>query len=276
LTVDGTTTFDLALSTVYEGVYRLTVTGGTAAGFRTARAVDLTGEAVTVAVNNNATATFALAAASVPDFSAVQVGDVVFIPDATTGDSTSPFNVLNVGFWAVLAIGPSGVGANRKLTCRRLPGQSFQGAGETQTVTAAGEFIVFSPGPVQAGDTLAISDGFSVVSQQTFIITAVTDSWIEFSSSESLPLETDIVPGAAGINIYSESKSFVRVEVDQPCYLQLNGSTGQEIELTPRRNGDSDQRAHFEMWGNIWQLAVVNRSAYASVTVQLISAAEAT
>ncbi len=275
LTVDGTTEFTLTASALNEGVYRLTATDGTAAGFRTARAITIGAESVIVAINNNATATFSLAEASTPTFAAAAVGDILFIPDTTTGDSASPFNVLNVGFWVILAKGPVGAGANRRLTCRRLPGASFEGTAETVAVAADAEFRVFSSGAVQVGDYLALTAGFSTVTQQTFQISAVTDSWVEFTSSESLPLEADIITGSAGINIYSGAKSFVRVEVDQPAVIRLNGATGDEVKLMPRVNGDLQGRAHFEMWGPIWQLVVVNRSPTTTVVVQLISAAEA-
>jgi len=275
LTVDGTTEFSLALNAAQGGVYRLSVTGGTAAGFRTTRAVAISGETLTVVANNNATVSFALAAASVPTFAAVQVGDIVFIPHTTTGDAASPFNVLNTGFWVVLARGSSGAGADRKLTCKRLPGVAFEGTSESVAVANDFEFRAFSSGPVQAGDNVVLSSGFSAVTLGTYVLKTVTDTWVEFTSGESLPLEDDILPTATGIRIYSQAKSFVRIEVDRPAYVRLNGSVGNEIALKPRVTGSATDRAHFEMWGTIWQLEVVNRSPDASMVTQLISASEA-
>jgi hypothetical protein len=120
-----------------------------------------------------------------------------------------------------------------------------------------------------------LSAGFSSPSLDTYVITTVTDTWVEFVSGSNLPLEDGILPTAAGINIYNAAKSFVRVEVDQSAFVRLNGSAGNEIQLTPRVVGDLDGRAYFEMWGTVWSLVVVNRSATTSMTVQVISASEA-
>lgn len=273
---DNSTGYSLTLSALTPGVYRLTYvpSESNAPAFRTTRNFGIGSDIVTVAINNNATATFTLSDASLGTFAEVAVGDTVFIPDVTTGDSQSPFNILNVGFWVVLGVTQSG-GGPRKLTCRRKPGESFQGAAEVVTVTDSAQFRAFSSGPVQVGDYLELNAGFSPVTFGTYQITTVTDTWVEFASSEALPLEDYVTPGADGLHVYSSAMSFIRVEVDQPCFIRLNGSTGNEIQLNPRQNGDLEGRAYFEMWGTVWQLDVVNRSPFASVTVQLISAAEA-
>lgn len=276
LAVDGTTEFELVLNSYSgAGIYRLNSTGGTAPGFRTARAVNIGGETVTVTVNNNATASFALAETSTPTFAAVQVGDIVFIPDTTTGDSASPFGVLNVGFWQVIAVGPSGVGANRKLTCRRVESQPFQATAETVAVASASEFKVFSAAGVQVGDTLVISAGFSLVTQDFYIVTAATDSWLEFASGSYLPLEADILPGALGVIVYSEAKSYLRVEAQQPIVLRFNGDTGNLNTLRPRQNNDAQGVAWDDRWGPVWQLVIVNKSVTDEAIVQVISAIEA-
>lgn len=273
LLIDVTTEFDLTLSSLSTSVYRMTNTAGTAPGFRTTRAVSVSGETITVTVNNNATAEFALSAVSVPTFSAVTAGDTLFLPDTTTGDSASPFNVLNVGFWVVLSVTNSGAGANRKLICRRLAGEAFVGVSEVVAVTANPQVKVFSSTGVQAGDTLKVLAGFSSVTRKSFIITTATDTWIEFTSGEPLPLESDVLPGVSGLTIYSSAKNFIRVEVDQESVLRLNSDTTDNMVLSPRSPGVATDVAHFELWGPVYQAVLVNKSTSATLKATVITVA---
>lgn len=275
LAIDNTTEFDIELNSALSGVYRMTWVGGTAPVFRTDRALALDGEELTCTVNNNATMEFTLDPLSVPTFAGCTVGDTIFIPHTTTGDSASPLNVLNVGFWTVLALGPNGAGANRKLTCRRPAGEAFEGVSETVTLTDDAEFQAFSSGPVQAGDFVVISSGFSAVSQKTFQVTDVTSTWIEFASGEPLPLEEGITPTAAGLRIYSEAQSFVRVMVDQEAVIRKNGATGDYDTLSPNAVGEIDGMAWSESWGPTWDLVVVNKSPTTPMRVIVLSAKKA-
>ncbi len=273
LTVDGTTAFALTVNPVLAGVYRLTATAGTAPGFRTPRALAISGESLIVVVNNNATIEFTLSPTSTPTFAAAQVGDVVFIPDTTTGDgATSPFNVMNVGFWVVLAVAASGAGANRKLICVRPAGEAFLGVAETVAVSANSQFQAFSSGEVQIGDFVEISAGFSTVSQKAYQVTAVTDSWIEFASGEPLPLEVDILPTAAGLNIYNDAQSFIYVETDQEASVRLNGSTQDYVRPLPRKPGAVMYRSVFMLTGVVWKLVIVNRAPAAGMNALVIAA----
>jgi hypothetical protein len=260
--IDGTTAFALTLNPALASVYRLTATGGAAPAFRTARSFSPSGVALTLTVNNNATLELSMGSGT---FNA-QVGDTVLLPGTTTGDSASPFSPLNVGLWIV-------VGATTtKLTLVRPVGTDFQGVGEVVTPSTNAQLLIYSAAGVQVGDKVEISAGFSSVTQQAFLVSAVTPSWIEFTSTQALPLETGITPGAAGMTFYTSVKRFVRVEVDQEAVLRFNGDTGNTNRLAPRVAGDADQMAHLEKWGPTWQLVVVNRSTTASMVVNTISA----
>lgn len=275
LTVDGTTAFGLTLNPLFDGVYRMTNTAGAAPGFRTDRALTLIGNQVTATVNNNVTMQFSLSPSTLVSFAAVHVGDTVFIPGLTTGDAAGPFNTLNEGFWVVLAVVAVSSIANIGLVCQRPAGVSFQGVSEVvpmANVTSNSQFQAFSSGPVQVGDTLELSAGFSVVSQQAYQISNVTPKWIEFLSSTPIPLETGILPTAAGINIYTNAQNFVRVEADQLAYVKIN--SGSNIPLVPRAVGDINGRGYIELWGNIWQLEVVNRNPGTQMNVFVASAAQ--
>ncbi len=272
LLVDGTTEFALTLNTTQTSTYRLTATAGTAAGFRTARSLALNTEIFTVTVNNNSTVDFALASGSSGTFAAVTVGDTIFIPDTTTGDSASVFSPLNIGFWVVLAKGSVSAVANKKLTLARMPGEDFEGVAESVTLTASSQFQAYSAAGVQKDDTLEVSSGFSSVTQKSFVVSRVTDSWVEFTSTEKLPLEDDITPTAAGLTIYTNAKRFIYVEADQESVVRLNGDTGNTNRLSPRVVGDLDKMAHMEKWGPVWRLDIINRSNSAVMTINIISA----
>jgi hypothetical protein len=263
--IDGTTVFSIALNNTNPNLYRVTYTSGTAPVFRTDRALTLSGSTITVAINNNATATFTTSAGN---FNAVVVGDVVFVPTALTGDSSlnSPFNVLNGGFWTVLAKTVS------VLTLMRLPGQTFSGVAEAVALTSNAQLQAFSSAGVQVGDTLEISAGFSPVTQRTFIVSTVTPTIVEFLSTVSLPLETGISP-VTGMAFYSSAKRFIRIETDQEIAVRLNGDTSSNCRVSPRVAGDLVTGfGSFEKWGPTWSLEVVNRSRSATVNLIVISA----
>jgi hypothetical protein len=262
--IDNTSVFSIALNSQNSSVYRIANTSGTAPAFRTDRALTLTGATITVALNNNATATFTT---STGNFSAVQVGDIVFVPGVNTGDSASPFSATNLGFWVVLAR------TTTVITLSRLAGQSFSGVAEVVVLTANSQLQAFSSLGVQVGDTLEISAGFSVITQKSYIVSTVTPSWVEFVSTESLPLETSISPTNSGLTFYSVAKRYVRIEADQECTVRYNGDTGSTNRIVPRVVGDLASGFAFEdKWGVVWSLDVVNRSRTASMNIILITA----
>jgi hypothetical protein len=264
--VDETTAFTLTLSPVNPGVYRLAHTSGAAPSFRPVRVLDLTGEDIVVSINNNATASFSLPNASTSSFSSVQVGDTVFVPGVSTGDGSSPFNPNNGGFWIVLSR------TAKSLTLRRPVGDAFVGVAETVTISDESQIQIFGASGVQLNDSVEIAAGFSPITQRTVVVSSVTPSWVEFLSTEPLPLESDILPGPLGIVFYSDAKRFIRVETDQEAVVRLNGDTGSSLRLSPRFPGDPDGFAYFEKWGSVWQLSVVNRSNTSPMNLTVLAA----
>jgi hypothetical protein len=213
-----------------------------------------------------------LSPSSLSTFAGVVAGDTVFIPDTTTGDAASPFGVANTGFWVVLALLPNGIGADRKLVCNRPSGYDFVGVTEVVQLTDDAEFQAFSSGPVQIGDFIELISGFSVVSRKAYQVTAVTDSWVEFASGESLPLEADVIPTASGIAVYSDAQSFTYIETDQEAVIRINGMTDDNLKTQPRKAADIKVRGIFELTGVIWKLVIVNRSPSASMRALVIAA----
>jgi len=265
LTIDGTTSFDILLNPALSSVYRIQHVGGTAPGFRTNRNVPSLGVPLTVTINNNATAT--ISAGSVI-FNIVQVGDTVFIPTTMTGDAglNSPFDVNNGGYWTVIG------STSTSMTMTRLAGESFSGVSELVTPTNNLQLQVLTSNGVQVGDSVKINAGFSAVTQKTFVISALTAYWIEFTSTVPLPLESGIIPGATGLTIYTTVKKFVRIESDQDVVVRFNGDTSNNLILSPRSPASSSGIAWLDMWASVWKVEIVNKSPSYPVNVLLITA----
>jgi hypothetical protein len=254
LGTDGTTALRLDLSLLASNRYRFTWSGGTDPVLRAARALSLNSRAVTVTTNANLTATFASTAG---DWTAVQVGDTVFIPDPTTGDAQGPFNVLNTGYWTVLAV--AGDGSSVQLA--RPTGTGFLAYAETATVTNNSQVLAYSAAGVQVGDSVNLNAGFVTPILGTYQIVAVTSKWFEVTATTPLPSGVSATPGAAGFQVYTLAKRYVRFEADQPCVLRLNGDAGNSNQLQPWTPGDEDHTAFYEKVGPCWSASVVNLSS---------------
>lgn len=257
LTTDGTTEFSLELSPLASDIYRITWTAGTDPTFRVDRGVDVTGNSLTLTVNLNGTMT--VDTFSGTPFASVLVGDEVFIPGPTTGDPDSPFNSINEGAWSVIAVG--GLGAS--LTLVRPAGQDFSGVSEVLIPTAQYDLLAFSSTGVRIGNGLDISAGFALVSQKTFEVTQVTSKWVEIRSSQALPDEFGIIPGAMGIQVFKDAKRYFRIEVDQECIIRLNGDSDSSVRVSPWVAGDPGMVGEFTKTGPTWEITVLNRSSQA-------------
>lgn len=263
LTVDNTTAFSLTSSLLSADRYRLAVTGGTAAGFRTARSVSVNNVAIALVVNQNLSVT-ATAQTGTP-FSAIQAGDTVFIPGLSTGDPASPFNSLNEGWWTVLTA------SSTVLVLARVSGAPFSGISETVTPSDDVSFFAFSSSGTQIGDTLALSAGFAVSALSAYEILAVTATWVEFQSTLPLADQTGIEPGSVGIAVYTSAKRFLLIETDQEIVVQLNGGTDSSNVVAPILPGNCRFQGPFLKFGPVWQLTLINRSS-AVANVMICSA----
>lgn len=253
-TIGGTTAFAVTLSPLDPSRYRFTWTGGTGPSFRTDRALALNGVAVTVAVQANSTVIMTVAPG--PDFTGVLAGDTLFIPDVSTGDSAGPFSALNGGYWQVLAVlSPT------SLSLARFAGVDFAATNETVTLTGNSQLQAFSTSGVQVGDKVDISAGFAVSTRKTFDVVAVTSTFVEVVSTTALPPETGIIPTAAGMIFYTDSKSVIYIEVDQEACVRLNGAADNSQRLSPIEPGNADRPAFYFKRGPAWALSIVNRSS---------------
>jgi hypothetical protein len=249
---DGTTAYTLTLHPFDPTTYRLTYVSGTAPAFRTDRGLNLETVALTLTVNPNQTLT--IEAATGTPFSAVQSGDVVFIPGVSTGDAPSQFNPLNEGSWYCLATG----GAT--IVVGRAPGTVFSGSSDSVTPTTTNAIQAFSATGVQVGDTVDISAGFAQNTQRSYEITAVNPFYIEFISTLPLGLESAIEPGVDGLVIYTAAKRFIGIECEEEIVVQYNGDTGNTNRVTPLLAGSRKFTGSALKWGTTWKLVLVNRT----------------
>lgn len=190
----------------------------------------------------------------------------MFIPSVSTGDSVSPFNEQNAGYWSVLSIS----GTNFSAT--RLPTVGFSGVSEVVSVASSAEVFFFSTTGVQVGNTLDILGGFSSVTRNSYIVSNVTSEWVEFVSTEAIPLESSVLVGVNGMVFYSSAKRWVRIESDQPLVLRFNGSSWNDLKIKPRANGLSESVGWFDSWGLFYSLEIVNLSkiSFANIVITMV------
>ena len=249
--IDTTTHVTMTQPAALPTVYRFTIVAG-AGAFRTDRSLTLSTNTITVTVNANSTATWAITTGS-GTWGSVVVGDTVFIPGVSTGDSAGPFNITNEGWWTVLALNSS-----TSLTLGR-PGL-FQGVSQVVAVSANSQVDAFSAAGIQPGNFLNISAQFSAAVQGTYTVYAVTPGWIEVISTVPLPIQTNITQTATSMLFYSTTKRFTRVESDQQVTVQYNGDSSNVNLVTPFVAGSSNLIGWVEKVGTVYQLVVVNNS----------------
>lgn len=259
--LDGTSAFAVSLSPLDPSRYRITWTGGTNPTFRTDRALALSGIAVTVAVQTNSTVIMSVPAGP-PNFTGVNAGDTIFIPDASTGDVAGPFSPLNGGYWQVLA-----VLSGSSLSLARFAGADFSATNEVVTLTSNSQLQAYNAVGVQVGDKVDINAGFAISTRKSYEVVAATQTFIEVLSTTALPPETGITPGAAGMIFYTDCKSFLYVEADQEAAIRLNGSTDNSQRLSPIEAGNPDRPGIFLKRGPAWSLSIINR---APVTLNVV------
>jgi hypothetical protein len=246
--LDGTSVLDVALIPGSPSVYRLKVIAGTS-GFKTKRAITVT--ACTVAVNNNAVATFDFTGGIL---TSVAVGDILRINGSQSYD-TGPyaFNPLNAGQWIV--IGKAGT----VLTCVRPTGQAFSAVAET-VASSASDVMIYAQDGIQDGDKFDVSAVLSPVSQRTYTVKSVTPDFIDFVSTIAIPNETGLTYASGAITFYTNLKKFVAIEVNQEAVVRFNDDSGNSNRLTPIVPGDALRVGYQHKWGDTYKCVVVNRS----------------
>jgi hypothetical protein len=265
----GTTQYNITVSPLASNRYRIKWTGtGTAPAFRTARSVTFviagpTPPPSTITFTPQTNQSVAVTASAGSVFGDVEDGDVVFIPGLSTGDSASIFDTLNEGYWSVLSATAS------TLILARFPGEVYSVKAETATVTVDTSFQAFSAVGVQLDDILKLVSGFSPALLQSYEIVAVTDNALEFISGVTLPAVSGVVPGANGVVVFSDAKSFIALETNQNIDISLNGGTV-SFPVEPILAGDPAQIGMFQLTGTVYSLIITNKSTQVA-SVRILS-----
>jgi hypothetical protein len=188
-----------------------------------------------------------------PSFGGVQVGDTVYIPGLTTGDTAS-FSPMNEGYWVVLGVSSD----LTTLTIGRTPGTVYEAAADNVSISNASQFQVFGSSGVQIGDTLDLVSGFSAQALRSYEIIRLTASSVDFRSS--FPLANQIlIPGVSSLNVYSSAKTFITLETDQDLAVKFNGNTDESCRIEPFLAGNIVGVLH--KCGTVYSLRLKNRSA---------------
>jgi hypothetical protein len=251
--IDGTTQFTLSKNPILPSTYRFTFAAGTDPVLRAARALNLTGIVTTMTPNGDGTLTMSVGAGT--PFSAVQAGDNLFIPGVSTGDGAGHFSPANQGLWTVL------VATGASLQLGRTG--AFSGFLESPTPTGSTEVLAFAAAGIQIGDTADISAGFASVTLGSYVVSQVTSKWFEVTSAKGLPAQAGVIPGATGLQFYTDCKRWLRVEVDQEAVLRFNGDTSNANRVAPVAPGDTEKVGWLDKFGPVYSLVIVNRAAVA-------------
>lgn len=216
LTQDGTTQYSIAPVVGKTSTYQLTWVGGTAPQFRTSRVSGANATTQVTVTQNGPVTTFTSTGGTL--FSLIAGGVIVgdFVRIGTL------FNALNQGERQIIA-----------RTATSFSVANADGAAEGPITLGAGfaaQIDIYSAIGVQAGDILQISGGFSLVTQGSYVITSVSDIFVQFSSTATLPTETVTTQA---ISIYSNAKTFIYLESDNTCSLIVNGNAIGNIQPFP-------------------------------------------
>lgn len=242
LAQDNTTQYSLTLVPLSANTYQLSAVGGALPNFRTPRTPGSDATTQITVTQNGPLLTFAstggtpLALIS----GGAVVGDYVRLGNL--------FNPLNQGEQKILALTATSFTVANEIGTPEGPitlGSGF--ATQLQIYSAAG---------VQVGDTLVISGGFSSVTQNSYVVTSVAANYLQFYTTDVLPLEGPITTQA--VAVYSSAKRLVYLETDQKCTVVTNGANN--CPVSPFIINNSVKPGIFMNTSTIFSLTVVNNS----------------
>jgi len=241
LTQDGTTQYSLAPVPFTTTFYQLTNVGGTASGFRTLRAIGANATTQVTTTINGPLLTYTFTGGTLPNLSSVIPGDNVLIGNAFAAQNQGIQQIVSVTSNSFSVVNSTGY-AQGPITL----GSSY-----------ATQLRIFSGTGTQIGDTLQISGGFSPISQNSYLITQVTDFYVQFSYLGALPTEGPITTEA--IAVYSSAKSMIYLECDQNTTLLINGADiGPQV--TPVFTIGKTFPGLFLLNSVVYSLSVINNS----------------
>lgn len=247
--IDGTTEFTSTRPDPSKNTYRFEHVAGTAPVLRTDRAIGIDNTTQFAITVNGPIMTLTHSGGTAPDFSNVQVADILNILSGA-GPSSS-----NQGRFSVLS-----------KTVDSISVSNLSASAQTFTVLDDTKLLVYSNGAssnqIQIGDKVIISGGFSSAAFGTYEITEVTPGWFEVSVGypNGIPTEADVVVGASGLVFYTSAKKMVLIAAQQKCSVKINGATDDKIELSPEELNNPEKPALFITQGTVYSLSIKNLS----------------
>jgi hypothetical protein len=171
-----------------------------------------------------------------PSFGGMVAGDGITI--------SSPFNVLNQGDFTIVKVGSNFVSVVNGLA---------------QAETVIGQMDIYSSGPVQVGDILDLtSSQFSYPNRGQFILTRVTDQFVQFVNPNAVP-ETVTGVLSTDLNIYPEYQEWMLIAVDGSVVVRLNNDIGNGNVIDPIAQGDIvNTPGLFLKRGKVFRVDLVN------------------
>lgn len=242
LSQDGTTQYSIALKPLTSNTYVLSGVSGTLPNFRSPRAPGSDATTQVTATLNGPLVTFSSTGGTA--FNLIVGGAIV-------GDSVRIGNLFSPalqGEYKILA-----------LTATSFTVENAAGVTQGPITLGAGfasQVSIYSALGVQTDDIVVISGGFSPVTQGSYKVTSVGANFLEFYSTDTLPIESSIQTQA--IAVYSDAKQLVYLESDQHCSMIVNGIAGGEI--SPFVIGNSTKPGIFMRTSTMYSMSVTNIS----------------
>ena len=242
ITQNNTTQWSITLVPFSSSSYQLSWVGGTQPGFRTSRTIGGNSSTNVTVTVNGPVVTFASTSGALWNLTVggVVVGDYVRIG--------SQFNPANQGEWQIIA-----------LTNTSFKVVNLSGAAEGPINLGAGyasQVKIYSAAGVQIGDTLSITGGFSPATWGSYKITSVADTFLQFSSLNTLPQESSITTD--DITVYYLAKKLIYLEADQHVALTINGVAGNEIDPLLSCDCSTLNPGVFMQSSTIYSLSITN------------------
>lgn len=214
-------------------------------------------------------------------------GNVTLIPSATAGTAvaTNGFTTANVQVGDNMLILP-GAGCSQASqglftilakTSTSVTVQNLNAINESFAVLDATQFLIYSNGgttnQTQINDTVDISAGFSLATSGNYTVTQVTPKWIEIAEAapNGLPLESNIIPTAAGFVIYKTVKNFVMIAAQQSVAVSFNGDTSATVLIDPLEEANPERPGVLLKNGSFYKLTIQN-NGLSTATVMVATA----
>ena len=240
----ATATFSITSS---GSTYTIFQAGGTNAGFRTLRGINLGSDsALSVTINNSALVTYQVTAGTSITTSSVISGDILYV------SASGPFAAGNQGSFAIVSSTTNSVSV--------VNPNAVAQSSVTLGASYASQFKIFSNAGVQLQDTLKIAGGFSTSTYGDYVVQGITDNTVVFNSTVPLAIESNVTPGTSGLVFYSDSPFYVFGSGNLAATLAFDGEASGCI-VEPITEGFQTLNWSYLKTGTNYKLILTNNSS---------------